>query len=51
MDVVKLAIHGAAGRMGKRLVALSTSDPALRLVAAIEFQLKQAVPCIAASAC
>ncbi|MCB9937896.1 MAG: 4-hydroxy-tetrahydrodipicolinate reductase [Planctomycetaceae bacterium] len=37
MDVVKLAIHGAAGRMGKRLVALSTSDPALRLVAAIEY--------------
>ncbi len=36
MDVVKLAIHGAAGRMGKRLVALSTSDLALQLVAAIE---------------
>lgn len=36
MDVVKLAIHGAAGRMGKRLVALGTSDPALQLVAAIE---------------
>ncbi|HUG71087.1 MAG TPA: 4-hydroxy-tetrahydrodipicolinate reductase, partial [Pirellulaceae bacterium] len=36
MDIVKLAIHGAAGRMGKRLVALGTSDPALQLVAAIE---------------
>ena len=36
MDVIKLAIHGAAGRMGKRLVALGTSDPALQLVAAIE---------------
>jgi 4-hydroxy-tetrahydrodipicolinate reductase len=36
MDVVKLAVHGAAGRMGKRLVALGTSDPALQLVAAIE---------------
>ena len=36
MDVVKLAIHGAAGRMGKRLVALATSDPAFQLVAAIE---------------
>jgi 4-hydroxy-tetrahydrodipicolinate reductase len=36
MDVIKLAIHGAAGRMGKRLVALSTSDPAFQLVAAIE---------------
>ncbi|MEO8498708.1 MAG: 4-hydroxy-tetrahydrodipicolinate reductase, partial [Planctomycetota bacterium] len=37
MDVVRLAIHGAAGRMGKRLVALSTSDPAFELVAAIEY--------------
>ncbi len=37
MDVVRLAIHGAAGRMGKRLVALATSDPAFQLVAAIEF--------------
>jgi len=37
MDVVKLAIHGAAGRMGKRLVALGTSDPELQLVAAIEY--------------
>lgn len=36
MDVIKLAIHGAAGRMGKRLVALSTSDLAFQLVAAIE---------------
>ncbi|MDA1051567.1 MAG: 4-hydroxy-tetrahydrodipicolinate reductase [Planctomycetota bacterium] len=36
MDVVRLAIHGAAGRMGKRLVALGTSDPSLQLVAAIE---------------
>ncbi len=36
MDVVRLAIHGAAGRMGKRLVALGTSDPAIQLVAAIE---------------
>lgn len=36
MDVVRLAIHGAAGRMGRRLVALGTSDPALQLVAAVE---------------
>jgi len=36
MDVVKLAIHGAAGRMGKRLVAIGMSDPELQLVAAIE---------------
>ena len=36
MDVIRLAIHGAAGRMGKRLVALATSDPGFQLVAAIE---------------
>lgn len=32
----KLVIHGAAGRMGKRLIALSAEDPQLRLVAALE---------------
>ena len=32
----RLAIHGAAGRMGKRLVALSTDDVELDLVAALE---------------
>ncbi len=31
-----LAIHGAAGRMGRRLVALGTEDPALEIVAAID---------------
>ena len=36
MDVIRLAIHGAAGRMGKRLVALGASDPSFQLVAAIE---------------
>lgn len=36
MDVVKLAIHGAAGRMGKRLVAIGMSDPTLQIVAAVE---------------
>ena len=32
-----LAIYGAAGRMGQRLVALSAVDSQLKLVAAIEF--------------
>lgn len=32
----RLAIHGAAGRMGKRLVALSHDDTDLQLVAALE---------------
>ncbi|MEM7473910.1 MAG: 4-hydroxy-tetrahydrodipicolinate reductase [Planctomycetota bacterium] len=32
----KLAIHGAAGRMGKRLIALGNEDPGLSIVAAVE---------------
>jgi 4-hydroxy-tetrahydrodipicolinate reductase len=31
-----IAIHGAAGRMGQRLVALAKEDPSLRLIAAID---------------
>ena len=33
---IKLAIHGAAGRMGKRLVALGSSDSGLEIVAAVD---------------
>ena len=33
---VTVAIHGAAGRMGKRLVALGAVDPRLKLAAAID---------------
>lgn len=33
---MRLAIHGAAGRMGKRLIALGAQDPDLSLVAAVE---------------
>lgn len=33
---IKLAITGAAGRMGKRLIALGSSDDALEIVAAVE---------------
>jgi 4-hydroxy-tetrahydrodipicolinate reductase len=36
MDAVRLAIHGAAGRMGQRLVALAASDASLKVVAALE---------------
>lgn len=32
----KTAIHGAAGRMGQRLIALGSADEAIELVAAIE---------------
>ena len=36
MEPVRIAIHGAAGRMGKRLIALGAADPALRVVAAVD---------------
>ena len=31
-----LAVHGAAGRMGRRVVALATQDDSLRLIAAVD---------------
>lgn len=36
MSTTSIAIHGAAGRMGRRLVALASADPQLRLVAAVD---------------
>lgn len=36
MSKLRVAIHGAAGRMGKRLVALGSLDPELHVVAALE---------------
>lgn len=36
MPITKIAIHGAAGRMGQRLVALASTDRDLQLVAAID---------------
>ena len=33
---LRLAVHGAAGRMGQRIVALASHDPELAVVAAIE---------------
>ncbi len=36
MSAIRLAIQGAAGRMGKRLVALAVADPELSVVAALE---------------
>lgn len=36
MSRIKLAIHGAAGRMGQRLVALGIADPGLEIAAALE---------------
>jgi 4-hydroxy-tetrahydrodipicolinate reductase len=39
MSRIKLAIHGAAGRMGQRLVALGIADPELQIVAALEAPL------------
>jgi 4-hydroxy-tetrahydrodipicolinate reductase len=34
--MLNIVIHGAAGRMGRRLVALASDDPQLRLVAALD---------------
>ena len=36
MTPINIAIHGAAGRMGRRLVALGVNDAELNLVAALE---------------
>ena len=36
MKPIRIAIHGAAGRMGQRLVALGVADPELEIVAAID---------------
>src|SRR5215217_7802725 len=33
---MKLAIHGAAGRMGQRVTALAAKDPRFQVVAALE---------------
>ena len=35
-EQIRIAIYGAAGRMGQRLVALSHQDPELELVAAVD---------------
>lgn len=36
MSAIPIAIHGAAGRMGRRLVALGATDPELAIVAALD---------------
>jgi 4-hydroxy-tetrahydrodipicolinate reductase len=36
MTPTTIAIHGAAGRMGRRLVALGSIDPQLKIVAAVD---------------
>ena len=38
MTTLRLAIHGAAGRMGQRLIALMAADRELELVAALDAQ-------------
>jgi 4-hydroxy-tetrahydrodipicolinate reductase len=35
VKVVRIAIHGAAGRMGRRLVALGVADPQVHILAAV----------------
>jgi len=36
MARTRIAIHGAAGRMGRRLIALGAADPHLQIIAAID---------------
>ena len=36
MNPIRIAVNGAAGRMGQRLVALGHADPELEIVAALE---------------
>jgi len=36
MTPIRIAIHGAAGRMGRRLIALAAADPQLSLAPALE---------------
>jgi len=36
MSQIRVAIHGAAGRMGQRLIALAVADPGLSIAAALE---------------
>lgn len=36
MTPLRIAIHGAAGRMGRRLIALTANDPELKLAAALD---------------
>lgn len=36
MSSLKLAVHGAAGRMGQRVIACAAADPKFRIVAALE---------------
>jgi 4-hydroxy-tetrahydrodipicolinate reductase len=36
MSQIKIGFNGAAGRMGRRLVALAAADPGLKVVAALE---------------
>jgi 4-hydroxy-tetrahydrodipicolinate reductase len=38
MNPIRLAINGAGGRMGKRLVALGSEDPELQIAAALEYE-------------
>ena len=37
MNPIRVAIHGAAGRMGRRLVALAATDPAFAITAAVDW--------------
>lgn len=37
MPIIRIAVHGAAGRMGQRVIACAAADQAFRIVAALEY--------------
>jgi 4-hydroxy-tetrahydrodipicolinate reductase len=39
MSLTSIAIHGAAGRMGRRIIALGCQDPQLKIVGAIDLPM------------
>ena len=41
MNITRIAINGAAGRMGRRLIALGSDDPELEIAAALEIGEEQ----------
>ena len=42
-DTIRIAVHGAAGRMGQRVVALAKADAVLKVTAAIEYASSPAI--------
>jgi dihydrodipicolinate reductase len=46
-DQLRIAVNGAAGRMGQRIAALTIGDPELQLAAALEYLVKMLAKSVA----